>query len=121
MKPLTKEISEEFSKGNFKFAYNYFADDIEWNVVGSTAVKGKEAVIDYCNKMLIEIGNSALINTSQIIGENVIAVQGYCDYVNENSTAGRIEYCDVYSFNEEKLREITSYCIEIKKDENKAA
>jgi ketosteroid isomerase-like protein len=111
----TKKLSEEFSKGNFEFCYNYFTDDIQWNIVGGSIIKSKDAVIAYCNKMIVEMAGSKLNNTNYIGGDDsLIAVQGYCDYVKENNGPGRVEYCDVYRFNGEKLQEITSYCIEIK-------
>ncbi len=114
MKHINKNVSEEFSKGNFEFAFNHFADDIQWNVVGSPVIKGKKAVIAYCNKMMTEMDRSKLNNTNQIGDDDLIAVQGYCDYVKENNEPGRLEYCDVYRFNDEKLQAITSYCIETK-------
>lgn len=92
------------------------SDDIVWNVVGSNSIKGKPAMLAYCDKMLVVMANSTLINTSHIVSEDLIAVQGYCNYMNENDTPGRVEYCDVYRFNEGKLHEITSYCIEIKNE-----
>ena len=116
MKSINKEVSEEFSKGNFEFAFNYFADDIEWNIVGAPVIKSKKDVIDYCNKMHAEMSDTRLNNTNHIGDDDCIAVQGYCDYVKENNEPGRVEYCDVYKFNGEKLQEITSYCIEIKSE-----
>ncbi|MEJ7683016.1 MAG: nuclear transport factor 2 family protein [Segetibacter sp.] len=113
---MNKKVSEEFSKGNFEFAFNHFADDIQWNVVGSPVIKNKEAVIAYCNKMLAEMDGSKLNNTNQIGDDDFIAVQGYCDYVKENNEPGRVEYCDVYKFSGEELQQITSYVVEIKSE-----
>ncbi len=117
MKSINKNISEEFSKGNFEFAFNHFADDIRWNVVGSPVIKGKEEVIAYCNKMMTEMDGSKLNNTNQIGDDDIVSRQGYCNYVKQNNETGKLEYCDVYSFNKEKLQAITSYCIEKKGSE----
>ncbi|MEJ7681863.1 MAG: nuclear transport factor 2 family protein [Segetibacter sp.] len=111
----TNKLSEEFSKGNFEFCYNHFTDDIQWNIVGADIIKGKDAVIAYCDKMLTEMDGSKLNNTNYIGDNGFIAVQGYCNYIKENSEPGKLEYCDVYRFDGEKLQEITSYCIELKK------
>lgn len=113
MTTVTKQISKEFSKGNFPFTYNYMAEDVQWNVVGASVIKGKEAVIAHCNKMLGDMDGSVLTNTKHIVGEDSIATEGYCDYSNDGKP-GRVEYCDVYKFDGEKLQGITSYCIEIK-------
>jgi ketosteroid isomerase-like protein len=115
MKTVNQKLSEEFSKGNFEFAFHHFAEDIEWNVVGASVIKGKEAVIAHCKKMLEEMAGSVLINTKHTVGEDSIATEGYCDYSNDGKP-GRVEYCDVYKFDGEKLQEITSYYIEIKKE-----
>ena len=114
MKTTKEKVSEEFSKGNFEFAFDHFDDDIIWNVVGASEIRGKEAVINSCNKMLVDMANSTLNNTNYIVSENAIVIEGYCDYVNENNAPGKLEYCDVYNFNGEKIKQITSYCIEIK-------
>jgi ketosteroid isomerase-like protein len=113
MKTIHQQLSKEFSKGNFPFAFPHFADDIQWNVVGASTIKGKEAVTAHCNKMLEEMTGSVLTNTNHIIGEDAIATEGYCTYSNDGKP-GRVQYCDVYKFDGEKVKEITSYCIEIK-------
>jgi hypothetical protein len=33
MQPTNKEIAEAFSTGNFKMAYDYLADNMEWNML----------------------------------------------------------------------------------------
>ncbi len=114
MKAALKQVSEEFSKGNFKFAYDHFADDMEWNVIGATVIKEKDSVIEYCDKMQAEMSGAAMLNTSTISDDEAISIQGYCNYVSENNTPARVEYCDVYQFKEEKLQSIISYCIDIK-------
>jgi ketosteroid isomerase-like protein len=113
MKIIHEKVSEEFSKGNFEFAFSHFAEDVIWKVVGASVSEGKEAVIAYCKKMLVEMEGSVLINTTHTVGKNSIAKEGYCDYINDGKP-GRVEYCDVYKFIGEKLQEIKSYCIEIK-------
>ena len=60
------------------------------------------------------MANATLNNTNYIEGNNFIAVQGYCNYTNENNEPCKVEYCDVYRFPDNKLAEITSYCIEVK-------
>lgn len=115
MKKINQKVSEEFSKGNFEFAFPHFADDIKWNVVGASAIKGKDEVIAHCKKMQVEMAGSTLTNTKHTIGEDSIATEGYCNYENDGKP-GRVEYCDVYRFAEDKLQQITSYCIEIKQE-----
>ena len=107
MTTLNQKLSEEFSKGNFEFSFPHFAEDIQWNIMGASVIKGKEEVTDYCKKMQVEMAGSILNNIKHIVGDDSIAVQGYCDYTNKGKP-GKVEYCDVYKFNGEKLQEITS-------------
>lgn len=110
---IIRQLSEEFSKGNFEVAFPHFAEHIQWNIVGASSIKGKEAVITHCKIMGKEMAGSVLTNTKHIVGEDSAATEGYCQYSNDGKP-GRVEYCDVYKFTGGKLQEITSYCIEIK-------
>jgi len=65
-----------FQKENFESIYPNMADDIQWNIVGATVIKTKEAMIAYCNKMMVEMANSTLNTTNHIVGDNVIASVG---------------------------------------------
>ena len=49
MQPSNKEICKAFSNGNFEYTYNFLTDDIEWDIVGDKIVKGKPAVVEFCN------------------------------------------------------------------------
>jgi hypothetical protein len=60
MKATNKEISEHFSKGNFPFCYDYFAENMEWNLVGNDITKGRNNVIEHCDKMMIEMATATL-------------------------------------------------------------
>ncbi|GEO11062.1 nuclear transport factor 2 family protein [Segetibacter aerophilus] len=114
MQPSNKEIGERFSKGNFSFCYDYFAENIEWKIIGNTTVRGKEDVIAYCDKMSAEIGSDTLINSNTIFENNQIAIEGNCRFVGPDGKPSEIAYCDVYRFDNSKIASITSYCIETK-------
>jgi ketosteroid isomerase-like protein len=114
MKATNKEISDHFSKGNFPFCYNYFADNMEWNLVGNEITRGKNSIIEHCNKMTIEMSTATLRNTN-IIGENEnIAIEGICSYTDSDNNPAELAYCDVFRFANDKIVSITSYCIEKK-------
>ena len=111
-----KQISDTFSKGDLKSVYLYFDDKIQWNIIGSPAISGRENVIAHCNKMLAEMASSSMNNTHHIVTDNTVVVQGYCSFTNQDNTPGKVEYCDIFRFNEDKLVEITSYIIEVVED-----
>ena len=109
-----KQISETFSKGKFNETYSAFAGDISWQIIGSNITEGKENVISYCNKMQIDIGETVLNNVTIIEEGNNIAITGYCNFVDEKKGESRVDYCDVYQFENNQLKKIVSYCIDVK-------
>lgn len=106
-----KKISEEFSKGNFPATYNHFADDIEWKFIGEKTITGKENVIAFCTNMITEMNSSTLNNTNVIAENNYVAIEGNCNFTNEEGKAAAVEYCDVFRFEEGKIKTITSYLV----------
>jgi len=107
------EISELFSRGLFKSVYTHFADNIKWNLVGASVISGKIKVIEHCDKMLADMAGAEMTNTNKIIADDKVVIQGHCGYTGPDNTPGKVEYCDIYRFDNEKLVEITSYIIEI--------
>ncbi len=106
-----KKISEEFSKGNFPATYNHFADDIEWRIIGDKMISGRENSIAFCTKMMSEIGSSTLNNINVIAENDYVVIEGNCHFINEEGKAAVVEYCDVFRFEEGKIKTITSYLV----------
>jgi ketosteroid isomerase-like protein len=121
MQPTNKEIAKAFSTGNFKMAYDYLADNMEWNIVADTSLKGKQAVIDFCNKTADYFTEQTTIFTvNNIIDDHdCIAIDGTAKFISKDNKTTHIASCDVYRFKEGKLQQLTSYCIITGKNENK--
>jgi len=111
MESQNLSICKEFSKGNFANVYPHFNEYIEWNIVGNQVVKGKASVIDFCTNMLAEMTGSVLTNDNTVEAENQIVIQGKCVYFDADGKESIVQYCDIYWFEKEKLKHITSYCI----------
>lgn len=116
----TRQISEEFSKGNFEFAYNYLAQDIQWNIVGDKLLTGKDQVVEFCNKTAEYFREvTTEFSTSNIIADaNLVAISGIAVFINKENKRTEVSSCDVYLFEDGKLKEITSYCIVTSKDKD---
>ncbi len=114
------QIAEEFSKGNFEFAYNHLAQDIQWNIVGDKLLTGKDQVIEFCNKTAEYFREvTTEFSTSNIIADaNLVAVSGIAVFINKENKRTEVSSCDVYLFEDGKLKEITSYCIVTSKDKD---
>ena len=113
MQPTNKEISEAFSNGNFKFTYAHLADDIQWNIAGDKILKGKAAVVEFCNKTAAYFSEvTTRFSMNNMIADNdCIAIDGTAHFINKENKSTHVSSCDVYRFKGGKLQEITSYCI----------
>ena len=115
MQSIQKEIALAFSGGNFEFCYEYFADDVVFNIVGNDVVTGKEALIEFCNKtaQYFATVTTKFEMDNLIVGDNCVAINGTAEFYVEDRV-NYISSCDVYKFIDGKLTEITSYCISTK-------
>jgi hypothetical protein len=119
MEMSNKKICEEFSKGNFELIYNYLAEDIRLNIIGDKILKGKQTVTEFCNHTAAhfsELATDFRIN-NVIADNNCVAIDGTAHFINKDNKSTYISSCDVYRFQDEKLQEITSYCIITHKDQ----
>ena len=113
METPIKEIADRFSRGAFATVYDNFSENIEWTLVGALSLSGKKSVVDHCEKMLVDMAGAVMTNTNAVVADNVVVIQGYCRYTGPDNSPGRVEYCDVYKFQNEQLAHITSYIIEV--------
>jgi hypothetical protein len=111
METSNQLLSQKFSSGDFAAAYAYFSDIVEWNIVGNQVLKGKTDTINFCNKMLIEMAASELVNNNIIETKEQIVIEGNCRYFDAEGKEGFVNYCDIYRFENDKIKTITSYCI----------
>ena len=113
MQTTNRKIGEIFSAGDFKSAYDHFHDDITWKITGDKTTTGKNNVIGICDKLLSEMDSSTLHNTNIIEDDNRIAIEGFCKFIDSENKAMQVDYCDVYDFEDSKIKSITSYCISL--------
>jgi ketosteroid isomerase-like protein len=109
-----KQISLEFSGGNFEFAYPHLADDATWNIIGNEMLTGKADIIEFCNKTAEYFTQvtTEFKTDNIIIDGDCIAINGTAEFfIEKENRSNHISSCDVYKFKDGKLQEITSYCI----------
>ena len=61
--------------------------------------------------MMTEMDASSLYNINVIAENNYVAIEGNCNFTNEEGEAESVEYCDIFRFEEEKIKTITSYLV----------
>ncbi|HMS65624.1 MAG TPA: nuclear transport factor 2 family protein [Ignavibacteria bacterium] len=113
MKPTNSEIAEAFSFGNFSITYPYLADDVKWIIIGDKILHGKENVRGYCDKTAeyFKTVKTEFRQINIIIDKDIIAVNGTARFIHNENKVTEISSCDIYIFKDQKLHEITSYCI----------
>lgn len=108
---LLKEINEAFARNDSDFIIEHVTDNIRWTIVGDQAVEGREAFAQTLKEM--EAGEPMELTIHHVITHGKSAsVNG------ELKTAdGQVyAFCDVYEFSgfkNPKIKEMTSYAIEI--------
>lgn len=115
---IQRQICEEFSKGNFEFAYEFLNKDITWNIIGNELLTGKEKVIEFCQNTSAyfkEVETDFRVNEI-IVDEEKIVVTGTAVFINKENKKTEVSSCDIYRFDVGFLNEITSYCIITSKD-----
>jgi len=115
-----KQIALDFSGGKFEPTYPYLADDVSFNMVGEKLINGKDEVIAFCNQTAQYFTTVATKFTldNVITDGDCIAINGTAEfYIEKESRINFISSCDVYKFEDGLLKEITSYCISTRKEQ----
>ena len=105
---LQIKISEKFAEGNFEFAETYLADDIKWNILGENSITGKQQVLEVSKMLHLE--SFPIITIKNIIAEgNYVVIESTGEATTKKGKQYNQTYCDVFRFNEGKLKEVTTY------------
>jgi ketosteroid isomerase-like protein len=123
-KALIQKINEEFSKGNKEYVLDHLADDIRWNIVGMPVINGKSDFIKTMEMMESAVGGFSDIDLKNVIAEgdyvvvegtgssDVKEVRSYLSY-ETIALSGNPSFCDVYHIVNGKIKELTSYIVDI--------
>ncbi|SFI04911.1 nuclear transport factor 2-like protein [Halpernia frigidisoli] len=118
MELTIKQIAEAFSNHNFEITYPFISDNIQWNMVGGEHMLGKETVIKTCEQSASYLKTVETTFSKFLVLEtdNYITVDSISDYIDQNNEKSRVASCDIYKFDNGQMIEITSYCIELGKE-----
>ncbi|WP_199535621.1 nuclear transport factor 2 family protein [Rhodohalobacter sp. SW132] len=111
---LLEKFNEAFARNDTDFVINHVTDSIKWSVVGDFKVEGKEAFTKALKKMK---GDEPLeLEIDKVITHGKDAsVNG----IMKSKNGVQYAFCDVYTFSgfkNPKIREMTSYVIEVKSE-----
>jgi ketosteroid isomerase-like protein len=119
-KEIVQSLIEGFDKSDVELILSHLAEDIQWNIVGEHVISGKKEIGDFFSahpdmKMLSSTKDHFVVDG------NTVAVDGEVECLNEGSGERHdMFYCDIYDLQEGKVKKMTSYCINKKKDNTPA-
>ena len=110
-----RDIAEAFSAHRFEEAFGHLADDARWVLVGQGTVEGRDAIVAACRSTAGELAGSttAFDRFLVVAGENVVAVDAVARYRDAAGGTSVVSSCDIYEFDGDALRTITSYAVEL--------
>lgn len=110
-----QKINEAFAKSDTRFFKDNITQDIKWTAVGFPPIEGKDAFIKAMQGMEIPQGMELFLNHIIIQGD-AASVDGVIKIKDQWGKENRFAFCDIYVLDgrkESKVKEITSYVIEI--------
>jgi uncharacterized protein len=84
------------------------ADDIKWNILGENSITGKQQVLEVSK--MIHLESLPIITIKNIVAEgNYVVIESTGEAKTKKGTQYNQTYCDIFRFNEGKLKEVTTY------------
>lgn len=109
-----KQIAEAISNGNFEAAYPFLSPDISWNIIGENHLKGRQAVIDHCERTANYFKSvvTEFKTLNVLVDKKHVVINGTAAFIRDNKRIAFVSACDIYEFNDRgELDNISSYCI----------
>ncbi len=94
--------------------YSQLTDDAEWLEVGaSEPAQGKQAYIEY-GKPGPQIASLRVVIDRMIEEGNTVVAEGRVTLTKKDGTTMKVQFCDLFDFEGERIRRKTSYAAEVK-------
>jgi len=111
------DVAQAFSSHRFEEAFDHLGPDVTWHLVGQATLHGRDAVIAACRNTADETAETTvswLRFVSAGTGE-IVAVDAIARYASAEGTS-TVSSCDIYEFDGDVVRAITSYAVELAAD-----
>jgi ketosteroid isomerase-like protein len=111
-KELIQRINKAFSEGNTEVLLENLADDACWNVIGITSIVGKKNIAKEMQKHDFE--TTPVVTVKNIIAEgDAVMVESTGRATRKTGIPYMALYRDVYRLKDGKIKEFTTYVIEV--------
>ncbi|MBZ8172194.1 hypothetical protein FOG26_03255 [Staphylococcus cohnii] len=118
---LKKDIASLLSMGKFYEASSYLSKEVKWNIVNDIELNGFTEVERYFESVS-EYFDTVVTNfviDEVIENKDKVVVVGTAEFYRDAKLLNVIEACDVYLFENNKVKELKSFCIPLDKFNNK--
>ncbi len=106
-------FNEAFAKSDITFIEGRVTDDIRWHMIGDRIIDGKEQFLEALQDMAMDEPMKLTVDHIITHGKSA-AVNGTMTVPGSGTV---VAFCDIYTFNgfkNPKIKEMTSYGIEVK-------
>lgn len=113
-----ERIARAFSGHRFAETYEHLAQDIAWELVGGSPLRGRSAVIAACEQTSAGLSGvtTELRRFTVVVGSEAVAVDSLTTYVDADEQATAVASCDIYQFAGDEVVSIVSYTVEVDAD-----
>lgn len=109
---IVRLVNEAFIQNDMPLFLSYCADDIEWNMIGDRILTGKDAILKAMTGKPGE-GTDSTVD-SMITEDNKTVGTGRFNMINKEGVKEFYQYCDIYTFRDDKITSMNSYVVAVK-------
>ncbi len=111
-----EQVLTAFDNNDSARLMELITDDFEWDMVGDQLVKGRENVEKMFNETEVPYKMVSTTKDIKVFNENTGVCKGVV--IMEDKQGNRTEqyYCDLYEFEEGKLKRMTTFTAPVKKE-----
>jgi uncharacterized protein len=114
-KEVLLKANAAVSEGNNEGFLSFCTEDVIWEFVGDTVLKGKQAVRDY---MAVSYATPPKFQVLNLIAEDdFVTAIGTISIKDEEGAMGNYSYCDVWRFSDGKMAALKAFVIRLDKDQ----
>lgn len=113
-KEIVTQVNEAFTRGDMEGFLAYCTDEVVWHMMGDYRAEGKQTILDW---MRSHDGPECLplFTVENFLAEgDVVVCDGEMTMAVEGNPNWKGRYCDVYNFENGKIKQLRSYIIEEK-------
>ena len=112
-KRTVQKYMEAFSKSDHAEVLSCLADDVEWVIPGMFHVNGKEAFDKEIENDAF-VGSPTITVTRMVEENDVVVAEGNVRATKKDGSVLNAVFCDVFILEAAKIRQLTSYLMEVK-------